>query len=217
MQFFIMLLHVILGLLRDGRPRHGYELMCEYRDRSGTKLSAGNFYRELARLTADALVQTGVNPPGADERRIPYQIAERGRQSFDRWLVAPATVENDLGAWLLFIDQVPNDVRGRLLDRAQEELWLRGKTLTRQREDAMSADVVREKPDAYGVLPVILSRQLKLLTAELEFVKELRQELDEWESARAAQRAAESAAARDVPSVEANRQPARRQKVAPRK
>src|SRR5882757_4326898 len=130
MQLFIMLLHVILGFLRDGRPRHGYELMCEYRARSGTKLSAGNFYRELARLTADSLVQTGVNPPGADARRIPYQIADRGRLSFDRWLAATSTIENELASWLLFIDQVPIDVRGKLLDRAQEELWLRGKKLT---------------------------------------------------------------------------------------
>ena len=212
-----MLLHVILGLLRDGRPRHGYELMCEYRARSGTKLSAGNFYRELARLTSDVLVQTGVNPPGADARRIPYQIAERGRQSFDRWLVAPATIENDLASWLLFIDQVPVDVRARLLDRAQEELWLRGKTLTRRREDAMAADVVREKPDTYGVLPVVLSRQLKLVTAELEFVKELRQDLEDWDRARATPQAAEPVAARDASSIQSSRQPVRRQKGAPRR
>jgi DNA-binding PadR family transcriptional regulator len=212
-----MLLHVILGLLRDGQPRHGYELMCEYRARSGSKLSAGNFYRELARLTSDSFVQTGVNPPGADARRIPYQIGDRGRQSFDRWLVAPATIENELAAWLLFIDQVPIDVRGKLLDRAQEELWLRGKSLTRQREDAMGAEVVREKADGYGVLPLLLSRQIKLLTAELEFVKELRQDLDDWDRARATQQAAEPAAARDASAIQSSRQPARRQKGAPRR
>jgi DNA-binding PadR family transcriptional regulator len=212
-----MLLHVILGLLRDGQPRHGYELMCEYRARSGTKLSAGNFYRELARMMSDSLVQTGINPPGADARRIPYQIAERGRQSFDRWLVAPATIENELASWLLFIDQVPVDTRARLLDRAQEELWLRGKTLTRQREDALGAEVVREKADGYGVLPLLLSRQIKLLTAELEFVEELRRELDEWDRARAAQQGAESAVARDASSIPASRQPAKRQKGAPRR
>lgn len=217
MQVFIMLLHVILGLLRDGRPRHGYELMCEYRARSGTKLSAGNFYRELARLTHDLLVQTGVNPPGADERRIPYQIADGGRQSFDRWLVAPATVENDFAAWLLFIDQVPVAVRGRLLDRAQEELWLRGKTLSRQREDAISAEAGSDRPDRYGVLPVILSRQLKLVTAELEFVKELRQELDERERTRSEQRPTDLSAACDVSAQQSIRPPTKRIKGAPRK
>jgi len=191
--------------------------MSEYRARSGTKLSAGNFYRELARMTGEAFVQTGVNPPGADERRIPYQIAERGRQSFDRWVVAPATVENELAAWLLFIEEVPLDARGRLLDRAQEELWLRGKALSRRREDAMAADLAREKPDGYGALPALLSRQIKLLTAELEFLKELRQELDEWDRARVAQRATAVATTSDTVSSQAIRPSTRRQKGAPRR
>ena len=115
------------------------------------------------------------------------------------------------------IDQVPADVRARLLDRAQEELWLRGKTLTRQREDAMATDVVREKPDTYGVLPVVLSRQLKLVTAELEFVKELRQDFEDWERARATEQATEPVSPRDASSIQSSRQPARRQKGAPRR
>ena len=41
--------HLILGLLRDGRLRHGYELIIEYTARSGTRVSAGCFYRGFKR------------------------------------------------------------------------------------------------------------------------------------------------------------------------
>ena len=44
--------HVILGLLRDGRARHGYELMTELKARSDEPISTGHFYRELARMAA---------------------------------------------------------------------------------------------------------------------------------------------------------------------
>jgi DNA-binding PadR family transcriptional regulator len=145
-----MLSHLILGFLRDGQARHGYELITEYKARSGNQVSAGNFYRELARMAAERLVQTGVNPPDADARRIPYQITEKGRQSFDEWLLSPARDDGDLSAWLLFIDRVPHDTRDRLLDRWQDDLWLKSKALSRSREDAAADPGVQT---GYGALP----------------------------------------------------------------
>src|SRR5438128_5910101 len=143
--------HVILGLLRDGRQRHGYELMTEYRMRSGNQVSIGNFYRELGRLAEHGFVQTGINPPDADARRIPYQITEKGRQTFDQWVLSPST-QDDLATWLLFVDRVPQEARLRLLDRWQEELWMRGKALAHAREDAL-AKRAAGAPDRYNPLP----------------------------------------------------------------
>src|SRR5262249_6161905 len=37
---------LLLGLLRDGHARHGYELITSYRTRSGLRTNPGNFYRE---------------------------------------------------------------------------------------------------------------------------------------------------------------------------
>jgi DNA-binding PadR family transcriptional regulator len=54
-----MFWHLILGLLRDGHSGHGHELMTEYASRSGNKVSARNFYRELPRLVTDGFVETG--------------------------------------------------------------------------------------------------------------------------------------------------------------
>lgn len=175
-----MLSHLILGFLRDGQARHGYELITEYKARSGNQVSAGNFYRELARMASERLVQTGVNPPDADARRIPYQITEKGRQSFDVWILSPAHDDGDLSAWLLFIDRVPPDTRDRLLDRWQDDLWLRSKSLSRQREDALLIQESRQDTVRYRVLASLLSRRLKQVTADLEFLKEFRNDLPTW-------------------------------------
>ena len=175
-----MLSHLILGFLRDGQARHGYELITEYKTRSGNQVSAGNFYRELARMASERLVQTGVNPPDADARRIPYQITEKGRQSFDEWLLSPARDDGDLSAWLLFIDRVPYDTRDRLLDRWQDDLWLRSKALSRAREDALLIQESRQDTVRYHLLASLLSRRLKQVTADLEFLKEFRSDLPTW-------------------------------------
>jgi len=175
-----MLSHLILGFLRDGQARHGYELITEYKVRSGNQVSAGNFYRELARMASERLVQTGVNPPDADARRIPYQITEKGRQSFDEWLLSPARDDGDLSAWLLFIDRVPHETRDRLLDRWQDDLWLKSKALSRSREDALLIQESRRDTVRYHLLASLLSRRLKQVTADLEFLKEFRNDLLAW-------------------------------------
>lgn len=183
-----MLSHLILGFLRDGQARHGYELITEYKGRSGNQVSAGNFYRELARLAGDRLVQTGVNPPEADARRIPYQITEKGRHRFDEWVVSPSRDEGDLSAWLLFIDRVPAETRDRLLDRWQDDLWIRSKGLSRAREDALIIQESRNDSVRYNPLAALISRRIKQVTADLEFLKEFRSELISWVAAQ--QRAA---------------------------
>src|SRR5579871_3193902 len=172
-----MFSHVILGLLRDGRQRHGYELINDYRLRSGTLPSPGNLYRELGRLATEKLIAAGINPPDADPRRIPYEITDRGRRTFDQWLVASRTQSDEFHHWLLFIDRVPADVRERLLDRRQEDLWMRSKELARALEDASLRAREDGGSSGYHPLPAVLERQSKLVAAELEFLKEFRASL----------------------------------------
>jgi DNA-binding PadR family transcriptional regulator len=173
-----LFVHLLLGLLRDGQPHHGYELMSQYRRRSGSTASAGSFYRVLARLTNQGLVTAGANPPDVDTRRIPYQITERGAQAFDRWLVSPGS-SDELTERLLFVDRLPHDAMTRLLDRWQEELWLRGKALAR-----MHADAVHDRPRVGDArpqpLPALLTRRMKQVEADLEFLKGFRLEFDAW-------------------------------------
>ncbi len=179
-----MFWHLILGLLRDGQPRHGYELISEYRCRSGLQVSSGNFYRDLARLTSQGYVQTGMNPPEVDTRRIPYQITERGRHTFDSWIVSPASQDEDFNAWLMFVHYVPPSTRNELLNRWQDVLWARGKALVHEREEAERA--AKAQPGrSYNPLPALLLHRLKQASAELEFLKEFRSEYDVWTLAEA--------------------------------
>jgi DNA-binding PadR family transcriptional regulator len=171
--------HLILGLLRDGRSRHGYELMTEYASRSGNRTSAGNFYRELARLASKGLVETGVNPPDADARRIPYRIKQKGQQIFDRWLTAPTIEDGDLPTWVLFANQLDVDARNRILERHEETLWMRSKAVARMRDDLLARRSL-DKDDPFDPLPVLLARQIKLLTCEIESLHDLRVEFEEW-------------------------------------
>ena len=171
-----MFSHLILGLLRDGRPRHGYELMSEYRRLSGLQVNAGNFYRELSKLVTQELIAPVENPQDADPRRIPYRIAAGGRSEFDSWLLEPVSLGGEIGVWLLFADMLPAAHRERALHRLQEDLWLMNKTLLRARENLLAR--TRRNGAQYQPASLLLLRRIKQTTAELEFVEELRRELE---------------------------------------
>lgn len=203
-----MFWHMILGFLREGDSRHGYELMTEYAARSGNKVSAGNFYRELARLVTDGFVETGVNPPNADARRIPYRIQESGRQAFDRWLSAPSKDDADLAFWLIFADRASADTRARVLDLREEDLWIRSKALARLRDAALAS--TPRADSRYYPLPTLLSRQLKQVTAELEFLREFRTDFEAW------LRTSERASGRES-QVDSDRPAVRRRKGGPKR
>jgi DNA-binding PadR family transcriptional regulator len=168
---------LLLGLLRDGHARHGYELITSYRARSGLRTNPGNFYRELAKLVAQGLIEQDVRPRDADPRRIPYRITEQGRGEFDVWMLEPISGEGGLEAWVLFADMLSTEDRQRVLERRQEELWLLNKSLARSREYLLPA--ARRDDGSYRPAAYVLLRRLKQVTAELEFLEELRRELEQ--------------------------------------
>jgi DNA-binding PadR family transcriptional regulator len=161
-----MFYHVMLGLLRDGERRHGYQLVVRYRRETGVTVSPGNVYRELARLVSQGMVETVRRPADADPRRVPYRITGRGREHFDRWLSSPPTRDDEFSDWLLFVDHVPRDVRERILERRREDIWMRSRLLARRHEDAGGA----AGPVAASMLAALEARRLR---AELEFLAEL--------------------------------------------
>jgi DNA-binding PadR family transcriptional regulator len=172
-----MFRYLVLGLLRSGGARHGYALMKEYRERAGIQVSTGNFYRELARLVAEGLVQTVGRSPGTDPRRAPYEVTPAGIAAFDAWLHAPlgpliAAQDDGLSARAVFLADVAPEAVPGVLDRWQEELWLKGKMLERAREDALKAAAGDGRP--VRALPLLLARRLRHVAADLEFLDEFR-------------------------------------------
>jgi DNA-binding PadR family transcriptional regulator len=204
-----MFRYLVLGLLRSGAPLHGYALIKAYRERSGIMISNGNFYRELRGLVREGLVRTATNPEGADERRAPYEITETGAEVCDEWLATPgnavcAQYDDDLSLRGLFLGDVERDVARQMLDSWRDELWLKGKLLERERQGALQ----RPGDGHLDALGMLLTRRLKHIAADLEFLEDLRMAHEASLSVSGTgRRAAPARGRRRSPRVTARRRP----------
>lgn len=178
-----MLRHLILGLLRDGGSRHGYALMKEYRERAGFQISVGNFYRELQRLLSAGWVRATENPPGADPRRTPYQITGAGAAAFDEWVECGSVdmagdQHDDLAMRAFLIVRTAGSRVADVLDRWQEELSMRRRRVERAREAAATRR--KEDGNLFAALQLLLTRRLRQVSVDLEFVEEVRAAYRVW-------------------------------------
>lgn len=171
-----MFQHLILGLLRAGGPGYAFALAKEIERRAGNAGYPANAGRALGKLKDEGLVTREPNAPGEDEGRIPYAITPKGCQMFDAWLVSWEAIEEDFSTWLLFIDRVPADVRDRFLERREDELWFMIKSINRALEDAL-AQIRRNGNERFSAVSAQLRRRIMQLSADLEFIRELRKEL----------------------------------------
>ncbi|HZR81843.1 MAG TPA: PadR family transcriptional regulator [Candidatus Binatia bacterium] len=168
---------VVLGLLYDGQPRHGYAVAKEYGRRSGLRMNTGSFYRELQRLAADGLVRAVDNPPDADCRRTPYVITTAGRGAFETWLSSTRDAwgpgyEDALSSRALFLGDAAPAILDKVLERWSDALWSLVKAIERDREPSpIPADDARA---AAPTLSLLQARRLRHLAVELEFLEEFR-------------------------------------------
>ena len=178
-----MLRYVLLGMLADGQPLHGYALMKVYGARSGFRLSIGNVYRELQRLLGEGLIATATNPEGADPRRTPYTITAAGRDALAAWLEVPAeavarAVPDPLAHRLSLLEDVDPPRVEAFLEDLHAELWVQTKTVERER-----ATVSRHKKDGDRIFPtrvLLLDRRAKHLATDIELVDQMRDLLSVW-------------------------------------
>jgi DNA-binding PadR family transcriptional regulator len=195
--------YLVLGLLRSGEPQHGYALMKAYGERSGTRISTGSFYRELARLVGDGLVSTATRSPDADPRRAPYRISEKGVAAFDAWLAGPhraamGSHDDELSVAILFLAQAEESVALKLFRSLQEDLWMRSKTLERAREAATARGGAGGP--TLDPLDLLLARRQKHVAAEIEFLEELRAAYEAWTASAQTRRSARTRPPDRVPS-----------------
>ena len=186
-----MFRYVVLGLLQSGVPQHGYALMKEYRDRSGIKVSTGNFYRDLQRLVSAGLIRMVDRPAGGDPRRAPYQITEQGSQTFREWFTDLTQLgissgrEDELSARIAFLGDVDQADAHAVLAHLQGELRARVNALERARSAAL-ANVSGDPQRGLPVLALMLGRRMRRLAAELAFLDDVRIMYDGWRSLSAA-------------------------------
>jgi len=168
-----MFRHVLLALMSNGVPMHGYAMMKALEARSGVKVSIGNVYRELQRLRAEALIVPVDNPPGADPRRVPYVITQEGRTALSKWLATPArSFVKDSADRLYFrlalLAEVGADHSTRFLDDLQAELAVQARSTERERALAKNGS---------PMLPILLGRRARHLAADLQLLDEIRSAL----------------------------------------
>jgi len=181
--------YLVLGLLRNGSPRHGYALMKEYERRSGAQIGSGRFYCKLQRLAAEGLVATAPNPPGADRRRTPYRITAAGAASFDAWqrdsTTPDTTREDELCARAMLLAAADPEVVFATLDRWRSDIWMRGSGIEEEHGRAV-ATVRRNSAPSFDPLPLLLARRLKHAAADVEFIDEFRRGYEQWRQRAAA-------------------------------
>ncbi|MCK6556678.1 PadR family transcriptional regulator [Candidatus Binatia bacterium] len=166
--------YMVLGLLRDGAPTHGYALVKAYRERSGSQINSGNFYRELRRLVADGSVRLLNTDSQPDPRRRQVEITPAGRRELDAWFAGlsdpPAPDgQDDLTLRTMFIASIEPAMARRLLARWRDGLWLQSKVLERARDAAAEAG----EDNGFALRRSVIARRLRHVVADLDFLEEL--------------------------------------------
>jgi DNA-binding PadR family transcriptional regulator len=162
-----MLRYVLLGLMAECGPSHGYALRKAFAARSGVRLSIGNVYRELRRLREERLIVAVPNPTGADPRRAPYDITDAGRSELRAWLTKPAHT--------FLRDPVdPISYRLALLGNGDVEHALSFLEELRTELALQRRAAEREGPAAGTLSPFLLRRRTKHLAADMELLEEMR-------------------------------------------
>ena len=192
---------LILGLLRNGARMHGYALVKEYRERSGIEVSTGNFYRELQRLVVDGLIRSTANPPEADARRTPYRspsVGVVGRSTNGSPLPTRPAASSPRTICRRARCSWATPTRGR--PRRCSSTWKRtsGSPARPWSARARSCSPGRRTPERLDVLPLLLTRRLKRLAADLEFRRGLRDALRRVAGARAVPSARHRVGAKDA-------------------
>jgi DNA-binding PadR family transcriptional regulator len=165
-----MLRYVLLAVIAESGPLHGYALMKAFAARSGIRLSVGNVYRELQRLRTDKHIEPVDNPGDADPRRVPYVITDAGRAALASWFSAPAQSflrepVDPLYCRLALLASGKATHAVNFLNDLEAELSQQRRRTERRRE------MVR---DASPLLQILIGRRARHLIADMEMIAEMR-------------------------------------------
>ena len=165
-----MLRYVLLAVMSEAGPLHGYALMKAFAARSGIVLSVGNVYRELQRLRADGHIEPTETPADADPRRVPYKMTDAGRTALASWFATPAEAFlrepiDPLYCRLSLLASSKATHAVKFLDDLEVELSQQRRSADRRRETAR---------DGSPLLDILLGRRSRHLAADMEMIAEMR-------------------------------------------
>ena len=165
-----MLRYVLLAVIAENGPLHGYALMKAFAARAGINLSIGNVYRELQRLRTDKHIEPVSNPADADPRRVPYIITDAGRVALASWFSAPAQSflrepVDPLYCRLALLASGKATHAVNFLNDLEAELSQQRRRTERRREMAR---------DASPLLEILIGRRARHLTADMEMIAQMR-------------------------------------------
>lgn len=123
------LIHVLLALL-SRKPDSGYGLGKRLRSEMSHVWTARlqQIYSELARLEAEGLVKSKVDPLPNRPAKKWYSLTQAGYEELDRWLARPPecpSSRDELLAQLLCLDRLSQETRVRRLEEHRDRCWER--------------------------------------------------------------------------------------------
>lgn len=138
--------YAVLGLISTRETGiHGYLLKNEFDALYGEfwALNYGQMYRMLDRLERAGLIEGRDEIQTGRPSRKVFRVTERGRRSFDRWLVHPPTAEprplrDELSVKLLFLNESRVDETLALV-RSQRALYLQHLSRLTKRRSKLAA------------------------------------------------------------------------------
>lgn len=161
--------HVLLGLLADGTPRHGYELKHEHDERfpRARPVAFGQVYATLGRLTRDGLIVETDRSADAGPERTSFTVTQPGRDHLADWL---GTIEPPAP---YVTDAVYSKVVVALLASADSEVARQYLTEQRAAHTARMRELTRAKADPDAALPTMVATDYLLghLDADLRWMQ----------------------------------------------
>lgn len=179
-----MLRYVILGVLCEGKPLHGFGIAQAFKKRSGHAIRSSSVYRELLRLSGQGLIRR-VETRRSDPRQIPYEITQAGIDGFRTWLQhlpdsSVIDVVNDpLALRCVFTGQASNPEV--TVDRWKQRLLIDGSKTQAELKELLLRGV-----PADSLLTLLRERRAKLIAFNIELLDRTlasRKPTDEPESA----------------------------------
>lgn len=174
--------YAILGFL-SWTPLTGYELKKLFSESTTMHWSGNNnqIYKALVELHHDELVTLAIQHQEDRPARKIYSITDKGRAELRNWVLStpePPQIRNSFLVQLAWADQLTSGELDALLAQYEEEITVQLAMAGEQKQRNRNSPQ-RTPREAY-LWKMIAENQIALYYSELNWVRRVRRELDEY-------------------------------------